>query len=353
MSLATEPWNIQLFNHNSDNITLELAEDQLANKKQQQNKTNNTASQHLGPQQLRQAHLQLPQLSRQHAATAISRQLSKNPLPATGSQTAAWQAATLTASFRLSKKELSVQHLSTRSFYNNPLVDQELVQNKLQNTDASSIWVVEQNLAPTIALHSKASLRLSSCSSLMTTRALPNLALSFENLTFSNFSSNSLGSGTLSQLSAAILEKNFGQQLAESELQQNFSQDQQQLQDSQLAQKNVQQLNLAQHSFTEKTLHNKLATNFWNKAFQKNFLASKEVAEKNFQDKQLVDSSFTKTAQGAFKEELLTACSPEASDTKQLFSTSLGQQSAAKTASHRELLPACFPGTPGEQELLQ
>ena len=119
----------------------------------------------------------------------------------------------------------------------------------------------------------------------MTTRALPNLALSFENLTFSNFSSKAawaqkpLATASFKQ---AILEKNFGHQLAENELQQNLSQDQQQLQDNQLAQKSFQQLNLAQHSFTEKNLHNKLATNFWNKAFQKNFLASKELAEKNF-----------------------------------------------------------------------
>ena len=147
----------------------------------------------------------------------------------------------------------------------------------------------------------------------------------------------------------------MGNQLAENELQQNFSQDQQQLQDSQLAQKIFQQLNLAQHSFTEKTLHNKLATNFWNKAFQKNFLASKEVAENNFQDKQLVDSSFTKTAPEAFTEELLTACSPEASDNKQLFSTSLGQQSVAKAPSQERTstsLRPC-PGAPGEQKLLQ
>ena len=102
-------------------------------------------------------------------------------------------------------------------------------------------------------------------------------------------------------------------------------------------------------------MHNKLATNFWNKSLQqKNWnLASKELAEKNFQDKQLVDSSFTQTAKGAFKEELLTACSPEASDNKQPFSTSLGQQSVAKAASPRELLPAFLPGAPGEQELLQ
>ena len=81
MNLAERAaWNIQLFNPNRDNITLELAEDQLENKKHKQNKKNNTASQQLGPQQLRQVHLQLPQLSRQHADTAISRQLSKKPL---------------------------------------------------------------------------------------------------------------------------------------------------------------------------------------------------------------------------------------------------------------------------------
>ena len=55
-----------------------------------------------------------------------------------------------------------------------------------------------------------------------------------------------------------FLEKNFGHQLAENELQQNLSQDQQQLQDSQLAQKIFQQLNLAQHSFSEKILNNEL-----------------------------------------------------------------------------------------------
>ena len=209
-------------------------------------------------------------------------------------------------------------------------MNQELVHNKLQRTDAFSIWVVEQQLAPTRALqHSKASFTLSSCrrtlqtpsSSLMSTRFLPNLALSFANPNFSNISSSSLGSGNLNQLSAEIkeqkkpifkelcqnnfehilenkqlsqqvgeeqllqlqllsdkfLEKNFGQQLAENELQQNLSQDQQQLQDSNLAQKIFQQLSLEQLSFTEKNINNELSTNFWNKAFQKNFLASKEL----------------------------------------------------------------------------
>ena len=101
MNLAERAaWNIQLFNHNRDNITLELAEDQLANKKQQQNKKNNPASQQLSSQQVRQQQLQLPQLCRQQPDTALSRQLSKKPLPAARSQTAAWPAAPLTCNFK-------------------------------------------------------------------------------------------------------------------------------------------------------------------------------------------------------------------------------------------------------------
>ena len=287
-------WNIQLYKHNSDNITLELAENQLENKKQKKNnKNNNTASQQLGSQQLSQQQLQLLQLCRQQPDTAKSRQLPKELLSATGSQTAAWPAATLTTSFSFSKQELSEQHLHNKSFYNNQLVNQELGHNKFQRADAFSIWVVERQLAPTRALHSKASLSLTSrsplrpsSSSLMRTRFLSNLALSFDNPSFSNISSSSLGSGNLNQLSAEIkeqkkptykklcqnifenifdnkqlpkqvgeeqllhlqlllnklLEKNFGQQLAENEFQQNLSQDQQQLQDSNVAQKIFQQL---------------------------------------------------------------------------------------------------------------
>ena len=310
---------------------------QLENKKKKKKnnkKKTSTASQQLSRQQLRRQQLQLPQLCRQQPDTAISRQLPKELLSATSSQTAAWPAASLTNSFSFSKQELSDHHLQNTSFYNNQLVNQELAHNKLQRTDAFSIWVVEQQLAPTRALqHSKASLSFPSrsplrpsSSSLMSTRLLPNLALSLDNPNFSNISSSSLGSGNLNQLSAEtkeqqkpifkklcqnilenilenkqlsqqvgeeqllqlqllsnkFLEKNFGQQLAENELQQNLSQDQQQLQDSNLAQKIFQQLSLEQLSFTEKNINNELSTNFWNKAFQKNFLASKELAEKNF-----------------------------------------------------------------------
>ena len=357
-AFATELWNIQLFYHNRDNITLELAKDQLENKKQKKNKKNTLASQQLGHPQLRQQQLQLSQLCRKQPDTATSRQLPKELLSATSSQTAAWPAASLTNSFSFSKQELPEQQLHNKSLYNQ-LVNQELVHNKLQRTDALGIWVVEQQLAPTKALqHSKASFTLSSCrrtlqtlsNSLMSTRVLPILALSFDTLNFSNFSS-SLGSGNLNQLSAEtkeqkkptykklcqtifenifenrqlpeqvaeeqllqlqllsikVLEKNFGQQLAENELQQNLSQDQQQLQDSNLAQKISQQLSLDQLSVTEKNFHNELSTNFWNKAFQKNFLASKELAEKNFYKKQLVRSSFAQIARGACKQAASTS----------------------------------------------
>ena len=341
--------NIQLSHNNQHSIKIELAETQLEKKKKKKNKkkkkkkknknnkNNNKASQQLGHQQLRQQQqLQLPQLCRQQPDTAISRQLPKELLSATSSQTAAWPAATLTCNFSFSKQELSDQHLQHTSFYNNQLVNQELVHNKLQRTDAFSIWVVEQQLAPTRALqHSKASLSLPSrsplrpsSSSLMSTRFLSNLALSFDNPNFSNISSSSLGSGNLNQLSAEtkeqkkpifkklcqnnfehilenkqlsqqvgeeqllqlqllsnkFLEKNFGQQLAENELQQNLSQDQQQLQDSNLAQKIFQQL-----SFRTTQLHREehatmsFQQNFEiekNKAFQKNFLAFERVSRR-------------------------------------------------------------------------
>ena len=111
--------NIQLSQHHEYNINIELAENQLENKKQKQNRTApNTASQQLGSQQLRQEHLQLQQLSHQQADTAISRQLSKKPLPATSSQTAAWPAATLTC---------SLQPFKERAFSTTPS-QQELLQ---------------------------------------------------------------------------------------------------------------------------------------------------------------------------------------------------------------------------------
>ena len=235
--------------------------------KQQQKKENkNPPFQQLGPQQLRQEHLQLQQLCHQQADTAISRQLSKKSLPATTSQTATWPAATLTPSFSLSKEELSAQHLHNKSFYNNQLVNKEFVHNKLLREDASSIGVVEQNLAPTIALHSKASLRLSSCNSLMTTRVLPNLALSFENLTFSNFSSSSLGSGTLSQLSAEIKEqkKPTYQKLCHNNFENNL--DKRQLQTKQ-QKKNFYSINFFQTSSLRRTLGTSLQRMSFSKTF--------------------------------------------------------------------------------------
>ena len=78
-----------------------------------------------------------------------------------------------------------------------------------------------------------------------------------------------------------FLEKNFGHQLAENELQQNLSQDQLQLQDSQLAQKFFQQLNLAQHSFSEKILNNELGKSIFQEFDHQN-LDKKQLAKSNF-----------------------------------------------------------------------
>ena len=139
-----------------------------------------------------------------------------------------------------------------------------------------------------------------------------------------------------------FLEKNFGHQLAENELQQNLSQDQQQLQDSQLAQKLFQQLSLAQHSFSEKILNNELGKSIF-QAFD----------HQNLDKKQFAKSNFNQTRKEACKEQLLPACSQEASVNQQLSHSSLVQQSVAKDASLRELGPAYSQGAPGRQELLQ
>ena len=68
--------------------------------------------------------------------------------------------------------------------------------------------------------------------------------------------------------------ENSGQQLSEKQLQQNLSTDQQQLQDSNLAQTVFQQISLEQPSFTEKILHNELATNFDKKSLEENLFLS-------------------------------------------------------------------------------
>ena len=116
-------------------------------------------------------------------------------------------------------------------------------------------------------------------------------------------------------------------------------------------------------------MHSELATNLGNKkslaeelffqsfffdtlALPKNFLASGKLAENNFHNKKLADSSFPQTRQGACKEQLLQPCFPAARENKQLYSN-LVQQSVAKAASHKELCPAYSQRAPGQQELLQ
>ena len=100
--------------------------------------------------------------------------------------------------------------------------------------------------------------------------------------------------------------ENFGQQLSEKQLQQNLSTDQQQLQEHQLTQNNFQQLSLEQPSFTEKILHNELATIFDKKSFAEN------LSFRNFYFTNLAfpDNSFRRVS----REELLQ----EAACTKQL-----------------------------------
>ena len=165
-----------------------------------------------------------------------------------------------------------------------------------------------------------------------------------------------------------FLAENFGQRIADKKLQQNLPTDQQQLQNSNLVQTNFQQLSFEQHIYKETILNNELATNLENKkslaedlsfqsfffdnlAFQKNFLASGKLVEKNFYKKQLVDSSFPQTEKEACKEQLLPTCFPAARENKQLYS-SLAQQSVAKAASHQELSPAYSQRATGQKELL-
>ena len=59
--------------------------------------------------------LHLSQLSQQDPDSAISRQLPEEPLSASGLQTAAWPAATLTDNLSFSKQNLSEQDLSNIS----------------------------------------------------------------------------------------------------------------------------------------------------------------------------------------------------------------------------------------------
>ena len=96
-------WNIQLLNHNHDNMTIELSE--------------------LGSPQLSlpqpDAEIQLQQLCLQDPPSAFSRQLPKESLSPKSLQTAAWPAATLTDKLSFSKQRLSAQDLPDNSFDKN------------------------------------------------------------------------------------------------------------------------------------------------------------------------------------------------------------------------------------------
>ena len=157
-----------------------------------------------------------------------------------------------------------------------------------------------------------------------------------------------------------FFEENFGHRISEKQLQQNLSQNQQQLQKSNLAQNTVQQLSLEQPSYTEKILNNELATNLGNKkslaadlsfqsfffdnlAFQKNFLASGKLVEKNFYKKQLVDSSVTQRGKGTCTEQLLPTCSPEVSDQKQVTASSFSTAAWFRRVSPKQLHTKNFP----------
>ena len=139
-----------------------------------------------------------------------------------------------------------------------------------------------------------------------------------------------------------FFQKNFGHRISEKQLQQNLSQDHQQLQKPNLAQITFQQLSFEQPSFSEKILNNELGKSIF-----------QEFDHQNLDKKQLAKSNFNQTRKEACKEQLLPACSQEASVNQQLSHSSLVQQSVAKDASLRELGPAYSQGAPGRQELLQ
>ena len=114
-----------------------------------------------------------------------------------------------------------------------------------------------------------------------------------------------------------------------------------------LPRQTFQQLSLEQPSYKEKTFNNELATTFAKKSLAENLsfqnfffdnlafqtTASGELVEKTFYKQQLATSSFTQTGQEACKEQLPATGFPAASANKQLFQSSLVQQSVAKAAS--------------------
>ena len=187
-------------------------------------------------------------------------------------------------------------------------------------------------------------------------RQLPEESLS------TSFTKKELSEQDLSNISLdKFFPENFADQLAEKQLHQNLSTDQRQLQKNNLTKNNLQQLSFKQPSFPEKTLNKELATTFAknslidNLVFQNFFFAtlalqktaSEQLGENNLYQKQLEQSSFTKTEQEACKEQLLTTGFPAASLNQQPFRNSLVQQSGAKAASRPELLHRELP----EEEL--
>ena len=279
-------WNIQLFNHHSDNIAIELAEPQLENNKEKNKTNNNLASQQLDRQHLSlqqpDAAIQLQQLCLQDPASATSRQLPKEPLSFTGLQKAAWPAATLTDNLSFSKQKLSAQDLPDNSFDNNQQ------KHTLEKENSGK------------------------------------------------------------ELYYQFFEKNFGPRTSEKQLQQNLSQD--------------QQLSFEQPSFKEKTLNSELATNLGNKksfaeelffqsfffdnlAFQKNFLASRKLAEQNFYKKQLADSSFTQTGQGSLQRTASTTLLPSSKGEQAAFQQ-LGSAECRQRSFTQRTLPSLLSKSP-------
>ena len=174
-----------------------------------------------------------------------------------------------------------------------------------------------------------------------------------------SFSKKELAEQDLSNISLEeFFPKNFGNQLSNKQL------SAQQLQSKQFQNNTFQQLSLEHPSFTEKTLHKELATNFAknslldNLVFQNFFFSTlalqkvaseqlcdsnlhkKQLAENNLDKQQLAKNTFTQTEE-ACKEQLLKTGFPAASLNQQPFSTSLVQNSAAKEL-HNQNFPESF-----------
>ena len=166
-------------------------------------------------------------------------------------------------------------------------------------------------------------------------------AVQTDNLSFSkkNLSEQDLFNISLDK----FFPENFGKQLSEQQLQKNT----------------FQQLSLEHPSFPEKIFQKELATTFAknslldNLVFQNSFfatlalqkVASAQLGETNLYQKQLAESSFNQTEEGACKEQLLTTGFPEASLNQQPFSNSLVQQSGAKAASNQNFFTKSFQKT--------